>query len=572
MQKLKMDNRVLKLIISVVISAVCVAANAWVDPKYNEEIVPGKSPGCWKYSIEGEDGDIYFGVYGEDFEYAASFHEGERISSVIFINPKNGPHFVIPETYKSQKSDQVFDVLRIGSPGFRWCKGPITVTLNKNIREISFPNISNAYFFVPSENPYFSSCDGSLYIKYDGERYGWLANYGTEIDENFRFLPQTKGIGKFEGEIEGKLVKFEDHSSIRSNYLSSFTIPSQISYIGDYALSINTPYLIVEGSPYISEKAFDNIRSLRQFDLKSGDTLPTNFLRRAAQLVKVRLPEGLKIIEEDVFRHVDPYYSDVPSNQGKVGIMYFDLPNVTLIKEKGLGKAQAIKLGHGLEKNTKIVLERSWQTVDPSIPLHVCICTSEIPERSNGSFFLPSKRLWNLYVPEYAVEAYKADRYWGGFYNVEPIRDMLIPLISEPELTLEMGDTHKYLWDVMPLGNAVPEETGVWSSLNPKVAIVDQNGRLTAYTAGKTDIVFTLKDTDGNEYTAVSKVTVNYPAGVDEVIAEEDPEVDNQGHIQSIPDGVYNMHGQRVADSTDGLTSGLYIVRANGKTTKTMIR
>ncbi len=525
---------------------------------------------CWeyKYSVGGVDGYIYYGAHGEDFEYGY-FDSKEKNCKVEFINPKYGPHFVIPETYSSS-DEKIYDVIGVEDPGFSWCHGQITITLSKNIREFKYSGGGNAYFFVHSDNPYFSSYDGSLYIKYNGERFGWLATQSTEIDEHYRFLPQTKGIGNFEGEIDGKKVIFHNYPSFYAKkHLSSFTIPSHISVIGSNALFIRTDVLNVKGAPSMDSSAFQYSK-FEEFTLEGGETIPKNLMSKNDILVKVKLPESIKTIEDHAFYSPSGYSQYRWNNVQSDGVMYFNLPNVTRIEQNALGKPQAIKLGFGLDDPSDIYLDPGWHSVDKEKPLHVCLAAKTPPSWKQGIVW--QKANWTLYVPEESVDLYKSTKYWGTRYIVEPIRDMLIPLVSEPELTLEMGDTHKYLWDVMPLGNAVPEETGVWSSLNPKVAIVDQNGRLTAYTAGKTDIVFTLKDTDGNEYTAISKVTVNFPAGVDDVIADEDPELDNQVNIQSIPDGVYNMHGQRVADSTEGLMSGLYIVRANGKTTKTIIR
>ena len=167
------------------------------------------------------------------------------------------------------------------------------------------------------------------------------------------------------------------------------------------------------------------------------------------------------------------------------------------------------------------------------------------------------------------MEAYKSDEYWGSVGEILPITDKLIPLVSEPELEIEQYLTHEYLWDVMPLGDAVAAERGEWASDDPSVATIDENGVLTAIGQGETTITFTLADTKGNLYTAESKVTVvENVSGVEEI---EDEAAAVAPKI-SVPDGVYDLHGRRVGDTTDGLAPGLYIVHHQGKTEKRLVR
>ncbi len=538
-------------------------------------IVATAGPGFyWEYvySWGGYLDGRYFGLHGEDFEFDYYNYEN-KTCEVVFVNPNIGPHVEIPETHDG------FTVIGVKNPGFLWCKGAISVKIPKTIRSLEFKKYysmeeCNYHFEVDPQNPYFSSLDGSLYINHDGRKYGWLAHQ-PYFDVNFSPLPETIGMGNYDNFIDGVKVSFEGLTTAisKDKFDSSYTLPASIEYFSKESFRIDgVEHLTINSIAEFEGEAL-NLPYLTTLSMDAEYRhLPKQLMYYSPKLVKVFLPESLTSIGDYAFYGISYWINDYSKERQNEGVMFFNLPNVESIGECALGSPQAIKLGHGSEGTNNIKLGRLWHSAKQEKTLHVCFNSTEVLERPEGSILASPQKQWILYVPEEVVKAYKDDAYWGTRYNVEPIRDMLIPLVSEPELTLEMGDTHKYLWDVMPLGNAVPEETGVWSSLNPKVAIVDQNGRLTAYTAGKTDIVFTLKDTDGNEYTAVSKVTVNYPAGVDDVRADEDPEVDNQVNIQSIPDGVYNMHGQRVADSTEGLTSGLYIVRANGKTTKTIIR
>ena len=253
-------------------------------------------------------------------------------------------------------------------------------------------------------------------------------------------------------------------------------------------------------------------------------------------------------------------------------LMFVDLPDIKYITEYSpLGQPQAIMLG---DKNkvydptldyTWLKLYGSW--IDRNKPATICI-NSWIPPTV---IFGGDKKTnnWTIYVPEESVETYKAHEYWGSVGEILPITDKLIPLISEPELEIEQYLTHEYLWDVMPLGEAVAADRGEWTSEDPSVATIDENGVLTAIGQGETTITFTLADTKGNLYTAESKVTVvENVSGVDEI----DDEYVAAAPEMSVPDGVYDLHGRRVGDTPEGLAPGLYIVRRQDKTEKRLVR
>ena len=265
-------------------------------------------------------------------------------------------------------------------------------------------------------------------------------------------------------------------------------------------------------------------------------------------------------------------------------IMLYDFPDVVeILNYVDLGKPQAVIFGK--KENRELTdYDINFEWLDNLHPVTLCVNVLTPPHIIYGDFGdsdwpnykiddwykeVGTPRNWTVYVPAESVSAYENDRYWGAMGKYYPITDKLIPLVSEPELEIKPGMTHEYLWDVMPLGEAVAAERGEWTSDDPSVATVDEDGVLTAVSLGEATITFTLADTEGNLYTAESKVSVvKELSGVEEI--EDEPVA--VAPEMSVPDGVYDLHGRRVGDTPDVLAPGLYIVRHQGKTEKRLVR
>lgn len=317
---------------------------------------------------------------------------------------------------------------------------------------------------------------------------------------------------------------------------------------------------------------FAYLPSLRE--LRIGTVLPTLIYKTTTlpSLVKLARTPNLDSAHEIRLRKKNwSWQEDIPDSW--YGLMYYDLRDLDYIEELGIDRAQSVYFGERLGKTDKKNAPHAhWEWMEATNPYHVDICIeSETPPvvdlKGMPADYAPD---WTLYVPEVAVESYRQNDYWGRA-EILPITDKLIPLVSEPELTIEEGQAHEYLWDVMPIGNAVACESGKWEVRDPDIVQIEGDGVLYALKTGKTEVTFTLEDTEGNEYRAVSEVTViEAGSGVKTIEAEEATE--SETTQSAIPDGVYNLHGQRVGDSTEGLVPGLYIVVRGGKTEKLMVK
>ena len=349
----------------------------------------------------------------------------------------------------------------------------------------------------------------------------------------------------------------------RTELIEVIEIPSSLQYVFADAIleNRNLKKIAYEGK-LLNKNPLRGNKQLREVSYTQSDSTITSFnIREGGNISKVSAFKGTKVFNSSVF------------NEGT--IMFIDLPDVERINgEVPKRNPQAVMLGDK-DKNYSQVFGWSWLGIwsgdwlDKNKAVIICLNSSILPIIYFNEDSNELTNNWIIYVPEDGVERYKLDPYWNSRGEILPITDKLIPLVSEPELEIEQYLTHEYLWDVMALGDAVAAERGEWSSDDPSVATIDENGVLTAVGQGVATITFTLADTEGNLYTAESKVTVvENVSGVEKI--EDEPVV--VGTESTVPDGVYDLHGRRVGDTPEGLAPGLYIVRHLGKTEKRLVR
>lgn len=125
--------------------------------------------------------------------------------------------------------------------------------------------------------------------------------------------------------------------------------------------------------------------------------------------------------------------------------------------------------------------------------------------------------------------------------------------LSETTAKLEIGSTITLTATVSPDNATEPAVT--WSSDNTAVATVE-DGVVTAVSVG--EAVITAK---AGEMTAECKVTVEIVTGLSSILSENDGAVE-----------VYDIAGQKVADSLESLSAGIYIVRQGKKVVKICVK
>ena len=139
----------------------------------------------------------------------------------------------------------------------------------------------------------------------------------------------------------------------------------------------------------------------------------------------------------------------------------------------------------------------------PSLKKVTCLPTT--PPTMNASYSLSDETYQGgtLYVPGASLEAYKADRNWGRLKRFVNITQATSVTLDHTSITLKNGTQQQLVATVMPTG-ASPAVR--WSTSDEAVAVVDQNGLVTAVGAGQATITATTLD--GSSLSAACQVRV----------------------------------------------------------------
>ena len=236
----------------------------------------------------------------------------------------------------------------------------------------------------------------------------------------------------------------------------------------------------------------------------------------------------------------------------------------------GDSRLASIIMGH----NVKTIGEKAFDGCSANT---VSITAQTPPTAPNNTF---SNYSGKLYLQgETAMKAYY-DAYtcWDRFNSYVMIDAEKINIEGPDKISGKPGDTFQLTATIWPENVTLPYI--FWRSTNPEIATVDANGLVTIHSdldevlmraQGDADIDGTctiIAETLYNDG-PVAQVAVSN-AGIDAV---DSVAVDGEGSIDyTRPYEVYNMSGLKVADSTEGLATGLYIIRQGNAAVKTAVR
>ncbi len=180
------------------------------------------------------------------------------------------------------------------------------------------------------------------------------------------------------------------------------------------------------------------------------------------------------------------------------------------------------------------------------------------PECGADVFYGIDKQKCTLYVPAGCKEAYMQAPQWKDFFFIEEMEAVLVSEIrlNEMEVNMTEGEMFQLTTEVLPT-NATNKAL-LWESSDANCVTVNENGLLTAIAQGTATI--TVRSADGNAE-ATCAVTVLSQSGIESVSTDCTAEVE-----------VFNLTGVKVADSTEGLPAGLYLVRRGSAVRKVTVK
>lgn len=339
----------------------------------------------------------------------------------------------------------------------------------------------------------------------------------------------------------------------------SVTIPGSVVEIGPNAFkNANTKRLVFEyGTEPVKVKSgtFSNLTEL-QIDRPLDD-----FHNGSSKLESLTIGNSVKTIPSAVF----------------LGSQLADLvlpPSVEVIGADAFARSNNLE---SIVMGSK-VKEISGRAFYDAPATTVSITAQTPPAAVNDTF---TNYTGKLYLQgKKALEAYyDSDYCWYLFEGFELSEPTELRIESDSQVVGKPGDTVQLRASLYPKDVSLPQI--FWSSTNPAIAIVDQNG-LVKLRDGHA-IGFARSEDKTGEYASCKIIAeslyANGPKAEFEIHVEqsglEDVVINSDKHDEidfSLPIEVYNLQGAMVAKSVEGISKGIYIIRQGLKVQKIALR
>ena len=430
--------------------------------------------------------------------------------------------------------------IAIGDFAFESCDGLSDVFIPQSVKSIGKAVFNNCnaltYIDVSSDNPIYDSRENCSAIIETATNTMVMACKNT-------FIPNTiEAIG---------YAAFADLEDIRS-----ISIPSSVKTIGDYAFGDCENLKSVtlnDGLTTIGRSAFDECSSLLSIDIpntvktigmfafmncvklktaiigNSVTSIDELAFYYCQELTGIALPSTVTFIGQDAFNDCpsltslsvsegNPVYDsrencndiiETSSNTLLYGCQNSTIPNtVTSIQDNAFFNCTGLARINIPAGVTSIGRDAFCFCINLTEVESYISDPSSVTVGENAFYRYPNTYDGRtLHVPFASSSLYQADPNWGPYFG------NIVEMDAEPSTSIELdmteadiieGKTLELKATVTPINAAnKPLE---WTSSNPAVATVDNNGLVTSVCVGKTTITATT--TDGTNLSATCEVTV----------------------------------------------------------------
>ena len=289
-------------------------------------------------------------------------------------------------------------------------------------------------------------------------------------------LYEYKGDFKRSIKVAEGTVSISDEAFRDCENLTSITIPNSVTEIGAWAFkdcynltSITIPNSVTS----IGEGAFADCYNLTSITIPNSVTTIGTCAFRGTRWYANK-PEGVVYIGKVLYE----YKGDMPSN-------------TTIIVAEGTVSIS----DHAFSNSDGAFKIISFNPLPPLVKNHIF-------QHNNQDYYYSSCK---VYVPKEGYNAYYNDKIWGKFSSIKTIEIINSLTFKKTAVKLRQGLKSKLSTKILPKNSTLKQLQ--WTSDNPSVATVDQDGYVTAINVGTATITATT--TDGSNISASCVITVS---------------------------------------------------------------
>ena len=273
----------------------------------------------------------------------------------------------------------------------------------------------------------------------------------------------------------------------------------------------NTTVVVKDGTTCIAGQAFEECSNLVSVEIPQSVTSICGYAFKGSGLKGITFPTSLSYLGESVLRDCTDLI-DVEIPAYNFVYSYFCQGCTSLISAT---LAEGTKtVGHftfaDCTSLTTVTLPSTITTIY-GYPFRGCNNLSTVKAKmitppSIDSEVFTNRFLATLIVPEGCKEAYQAAEYWQDFKEIIEMVSVSGITLSETNVMLDLATNTSITLTATVLPENAMNKSIAWSSSNPDVARVDDDGKVTAVGLGQA--VITASATDGSGISASCTVTV----------------------------------------------------------------